>query len=282
MKTLHIADEQPVAALEHIVETIALEASAAQGLINRVADMVPTLVAATKNLLANNPDKPDLAHLTLNMSPLQNALKDAPYSDIVSLSHPVPAGFEGNLYDFIGLMEKQVHYINELPAKLTSFNQFVSELITSAQTRRSINNSSEMYREMAQQRTGLLREYREYFKSANSRISSKPYGDIISSNTQYLEASKAVVALINEANRTSFKDTQKLIIDCKELLDSLSQTAMGGHLTEMSGASMETLATYTETIAHEIEMYSATLFMVAELRKAILEGNAKMIRALRH
>lgn len=282
MKTLRIEEETPVAALESIVESIALEASAAQGFVNRVADLVPTLVTATKNVLSSNDDKPELAPLHLNIGVLQSALKDAPFSDIVSLSHPVPAGMEGNMYDFVSVMEKQVHYINEVPAKLTAFNQFVSGLITSAQTRKSINNFSDEFREMAHERNALLQGSREFFKTATSRIAVKPYGEIVASNTQYIELSKKVQKLVDDANKTSFKNTQKLVKDTKELLDALTTSAMGGQLTEMSGASMETLAVYTTTIAQEVEMYSTVLFMVAELRKSIFEGNAKLIRALRY
>lgn len=282
MKILAIAEPTPQAALESVVDTIALEAMTMSGVFNRVADLVPTLVQSAKNFFATNPDKPELPALHLNEAVLSKCFDNAPYSDIVSLSHPVPAGFEGNLYEYAKVLEQQVHYINELPAKLTAFNQFVSGLITNAQSRKSVQNTSDDYRKMAESRKELLQASRSFFPSAHSRIAQRRYGDIVASNNQYLELSRFVVTIVAEANKTTFKDTQKLIADCKELLDALSHSAAGGQLTEMSGASMETLATYTETIAHEAEMYAVVLFAVAELRKCIEQGNKKLIQALRY
>lgn len=282
MKTLTIAEQTPAAALESITETIAIEAMGITGVFNRVQDLVPTLVTATKNYFASNADKPDLPQLSINDTVLGRCFDKAPYSDIVSLSHPVPAGFEGNLYDYASVLKQQVLYINTVPAKLTAFNQFVSSLISNAQARKSVRSLASEYREMADSRRVLLEASRKFFPSGNSRVSSRTYGEIIGSNAQYIQLSKLVQAITGEANRTSFKETQKLVADCKELLDALSHSATGGQLTEMSGASMDTLAAYTETVAHEVEMYSMVLFATAELRRSIEEGNKKLIQALRY
>lgn len=283
MKMLKIEEVPANVALESIAETMALEAMGLSSIVNRVVDLVPTLVHSAKSFLSSvNRDKPDLAPLHLNKGVLERCFSNAPFSDIVTLSHPVPPGFEGNLYEYSEHLKKQVAYINELPSKLTAFNQFVSELISSPQARKTIKASADKFRAMAGTRKLLVAETRNFFGGATSRIANAKYGDVIGSNAQYLQFSENTVTLVEMANKTSFSDTEKLVRDSKELLEALAQVARDGQLTEMSNLAFDALGAYTETIAREVEMYSLVLFAVAELRACVEQGNAKLIQALRY
>lgn len=283
MKMLAVEAQHPTEALESIVDIIALESISLPSIMNRIVDLIPTLATSAKSFLTSvNRDKPELASIHINETVLGRCFEKSAYSDIVSLSHPVPPGFTGNLYEYTEVLEKQISYINALPAKLTAFNQFISELISSAQSRRSIRSQGDTYRNMAASRKILLNASRDYFKGTNNRVAFAKYGDVIASNAQYVQFSKTTAGLVDEANRTSFKDTEKLVRDTKELLEALSDAARGGQLSDMSSAAFDTLGAYTETIAREVEMYAVVLFAIADLRACVLEGNEKLIRALRY
>ncbi len=282
MKMLAVPDISAEAKLESIAQNIALEAMGLSSVVSRAAELVPNLVHAVKSFLdGKNKDKPDLATLRINEFMLERIFAKAPFTDIESLSHPVPAGFEGNLYEYSELLKKQVSYINSVPARITAFNQFVSELVTSEQARRQIIGKAEHYRNMASSRRILLAESRNFFGGVNSRISQAKYGDIIGSNAQYVQFSKNVAEVVELANQTSFADTEKLVRDSKEILEALADVAQRGTLSDISNAAFDTLGAYTETIAREIEMYSVVLYALAELRACVEQGNAKMIQALR-
>lgn len=282
MNYLDIAPESPSVALEQIAETIALEAINVTGVINRVADLVPDLVNSAKMFLSNNNrDKPTLGPLTVNPSTLQKALTPTTFTNIVSLNHPVPPGFRGNLYEYSTVLGASLDFAMSVPAALTDFNVFLSKMLSSEQARKNARSTAEVFRERSKARKALAEAAAPFF-SGGSRIAIAKYGDVIGSNAQYIQFQEQVQTLLHISSEIKLADVEKLVQDCHELLNALSTNAAENRLGGLSPEMLETIGLATESIARDVEFYSLTLWGLSGLRESAQKGGESMIRALRY
>ena len=282
MNYLDIAPENTSTALEQTAEQVALEALSVTSVVNRVADLVPDLVNSAKMFLSNNNrDKPTLGPLTVNPSTLQKALTPTTFTNIISLNHPVPPGFRGNLYEYATVLGASLEYAMSVPAALTDFNVFLSKMISSEQARKNVRSTAEAFRDRAKTRKALIDATSPFF-SAGSRITNSKYGDVIGSNAQYLQFHEQVQKLLELSSQIKLADVEKLVADCHELLNALSTGAAENRLTGLSPEMLETIGLATESIARDVEFYSLTLWGLSGLRDSAQKGGESMIRALRY
>ncbi len=282
MNFLEIAPENPSVALEQISSQIALEAMSVSTVINRVADLVPDLVHSAKMFLANsNKDKPTLSPLTVNPSTLTKALTPTTFTNLATLNHPVPAGFKGNLYEYAAVLKQSLLFASDTPVVVTDFNVFLSKMISSDEARKNIRSDIDAFKDRTKTRKELINATSPFF-SAGSRISNSKYGDVIGSNAQYLQFIDLVQELLQISSTVKLKDVEKLVQDCHELLECLSENAASNKLSNLSPEMLEMIGLATNSVARDIEFYSLTLWALSSLREAAQKGGESLIRALRY
>ena len=282
MKHFNIEPQEHTSALEDISSAVALEALSVSSIVNRIVDLVPALTQAGKTFLSKtNKDKPTLQPMSYSASVLAKALEPAAYMRIGSLSHPVPPGFRGNLYEYAKLIHDSLEFANTTPAKLTAFNIFLSKIISSPDERKSIRNVADEYRKEDKVREAFLALAKPYF-NAGSRINYAKYEDIIASNGQYLQYCALVAQTIELSANVDFNTVQKLVTDAQELLQSVSQESGKGKMNEMSPETLQHLSAATLSVAKSVEFYSMCLWSLSHLRQCTQEGATAMIRALRY
>lgn len=282
MKHLSVQPQDISTALEDISEAVALEAMSVTSIVNRIVDLVPALTQAGKTFLSNvNKDKPTLKVMTYSPSVLAKALQPAAYMRIGSLSHPVPPGFRGNLYEYAMLIRDSVKFANDTPAKLTEFNIFLSKLISSPDERKSLKNIADQYRKEDKARDALTNLAKPFF-IGGSRINQARYEDIIASNNQYLQYAQTVADAINLSSEVDFKGVERLVADAKDLLEAITQESSKGKMNDMSPEALQYLSAATLSVARSVEFYSTTLWALSHLRECTQNGAEAMIRALRY
>ncbi len=282
MKHIDIAPEDTSVALEQIAEQIALEALSVTAVINRVADLLPDLVNSAKMFLSNNNrDKPTLGPLTVNPSTLEKALTPTTFTNIATLTHPVPPGFKGNLYEYSTVLGAALEFAMTVPSAVTDFNVFLSKMLSSEQARKNSRSAADAFRERSKDRKNLLEANAPFF-SAGSRITMSKYGDVIGSNAQYLQFHEQVQKMLELSSEIKLAAVEKLVQDCHELLDALSVGAAENRLDGLSPEMLEAIGLATESVARDVEFYSLTLWGLSGLRESAQKGGESMIRALRY
>lgn len=282
MQHFTIEPQDVSSALEDISSAISLEAMSVTSVANRVADLVPSLMAAGSAFLDGiGNKKPTLGQLQFSSSVLAKALEGASYAKIGTLSHQVPPGFRGNLYEYTSDLIDNISYANEVTIKLTAFNIFLSKIISSPDARKDSRSMAQAYEDADRTRTELTSKTKAFF-SSGSRINHLDYGDVIASNGQYLQFQQLVGKAIIDARKIDVGAVEKLVADAKVLLDTITNDSASGKLNNMSPETLNNLSKATNCVARDVEHYSLTLWAVSHLREAAQNGATAMIRSLRY
>jgi hypothetical protein len=281
MKNLHIEEPTGLLALEALNTTVALEAFSLRAVANRAADIIPNLAHAFGEVLSTyKGDKYDLRPMSINLTVLNKALKDANYLEVGRLSVFVPQGFAGNFKEYLGVLGMALNFTNSIQQRMTRFNQLVSALITDKNSRNSTQDLSTATSGMEREREGI-RQALEKFTKAGSRTDRANLKDVYASLGEVTECAFAGAELISQANEVSLIEVEAMTRDAAELLKALGEQAMLGK-ADLSPEAYKSLSSATLTMARDVELHALLMFSVFQVKKAVEHTSDVLIQALRY
>lgn len=282
MKTLNIEPVAPLESLEAVASTAALEAFSLKSIGNRVADILPALAHSYRQYAyTHKSDKLDLTPPDINIVILQKALTGANYLDVVKLAVTVPQGHQGNFNEFLDVFGKAVDFTNGIKERMVNFNQLLSQLITSEQSRASTRDVSIATTKVEQERT-IQKSALAAFSKPNSRAAAAPLGDVYRSLSEITLAASKTRDITARASRLNLAEINALIKDSVELLDELERRAMEGTIENLSAQAYKSLASSTLTMARDAEFHALVCYKAYEIKSSMEKTAKDLINALRY
>jgi hypothetical protein len=282
MKTVNIEELSGIAALEAYNETAALEAFSLRAVANRAADIIPNLAYAFKEVLsAHKGDKYDLRPVSVNTTVLERALKSANYLEVGKFNVFVPQGFQGNIKEYLAVLNTAMVFTNGIQDRMIKFNQLVSAFLTDKNTRRSTKDLSTATNDMESEREGVRKALAQFVREG-SRSDRANLQDVFRSLNEVSDCVFSASEIVLEANKLSVDDVMKLTIDASELLKALGEQAMEGKIEGMSNEAYRSLSSATLTMARDVELHALLMFSVYQVKKSLEHTSEALIQALRY
>jgi hypothetical protein len=282
MKNLHIEETKGMVALEALCSTAALEAFSLRAVANRAADIIPNLSHAFKEVMANHTgDKYDLRPLSVNKVVLDKALKGANYLEIGKMTVYVPQSFQGNLKEYLIVLQMALNFTNGIEQRMVKFNQLVSALMTDKNTRQTTRDLSTATMDMETEREGIRKQLAGFTREG-SRSDRASLQATFRSLGEISECVMLAGSILNHANDVALADVMKITQDASELLKTLGEQAVDGKVEGMSNESYKSLSSATLTMARDVELYSLLMFSAYQVKKSMEHTSDMLIQALRY
>lgn len=282
MKRLQIEQQDPIAALEELDSSIALEHLSLRTITNRVMDAIPNLVHQARQVLgrvqlpANKP-----LHYTYNQRVLEKAINEFDYMKVARLNVHVPKGFSGQLVDYLAVLASAATFTGDTIARLTVYNQFLSALISHPDTRASTKEYITALADRDTARQEITNSMAAFFTAKNT-TDRLEMGVAFARAKDVLTAAAAVGEVVDMVGRDDAKQLHALVRDCAELLDALRDAGRRNQLSNMSPEVFKNLASATLSMARDVELVGAVHFAIGQVAESMMATSAMLIDIIRY
>lgn len=282
MKRLKIQETDPMFALESIDASIAIEDFSLRTIRNRIADSIQNMVHSAKEVISRSSlGKTDNVVYNYNEKILEKAVKDLVYMKVADVNVFVPKGFNGLLTDYMTITSSAVRYCKNIPARLTAYNQFLSQLISDPDTR----SSSKMYfpgtGNEPMDREAITDIMSTFFSDKNHTDRAR-LGDTFSSSGNIVEAARMLKDITDTIGKKEVSDTKTLVANCSALLDALRDKSKTEAMGNMSPEMLKSLANATLALARDVELVGTVHFAVGMLVDAMVSNERLIIQMARY
>ncbi len=266
---LQFAQESYYEMATRINKRIALEAGFLANLGQSVREILPNLFNSASEHISSIKFVSTSPEKTSERPGFLQLLDKHNYVHISSLNVTVPEGFNGNLAEYSGILEKCSKHASELIAEvLNPYNTFLSKLLSSQNARQ--NNYAELNylakRDVLREQLNV--EVGKHFR-AGSVATTQPMGKVIA---RMVDWDNVILTMPRITKNISFSEqsaVQKAVDECVALIDSIRGVVSEGELDGISGPMMKQLSEATLSVAREVEFYSITAFRIKMLDVAI-------------
>lgn len=282
MKHLNLNVEAPgVLSLESLNEQIAMESGFVGRIATTLMDVIPNLVhGAKKKLVGTRLDKYDLRFVDVNKTVMQRAIKEGSYANISDFPVPVPQGFNGNYLQLCDALTQCIVHSNDALQRLQEYSQFLANVISSVDARRSMRDYTGVMKGYDAQREKVSTIYGKLFTTDSVQALSK-YGQVVDSNKQWFEVYDALDKLCALGREQKLNVLESTVTEIVALLDALQERITSKTITDMTPETLRSLSAMTVTAAREVEFCAISLYRLSETKKCYETACANLIKALR-
>jgi hypothetical protein len=274
--------DAPVMSLEQIAQTISLEASFIENALFRVSEFFPKF----SNTLKDSVDSFAISHFGDYDGPKVMAAQTERDFKIISkrvYSHnfldfqdvlvQVPEGFDGNLLDYLKLLNR-IHQdiFKEALEVIGDYNIVLSSFITNKEDKNSLRVHGQIYARADAKRQQVLKDIASFFKDG-SDLSRAPLGNVIS---RFLDLTAVTEASVDLTKDNHIKNLEKVKSAITETLTYLDKIMSNPEITQVSGASAKQLADSAMSVARLVEICSVYSYKV----KQAIECTRAMVSTL--
>lgn len=280
-KHLSIPAAPDTQSLELLQQRIALESEFLANFTRTVKEVVPSIVDAVKGYFAEHPvAQPVKFASDAPMPQFVRLMNQHNYLHTSKLGMYVPEGFSGSLVAYAEhLYTCAAHASLVVSDVLTPYNQFLSSLISTDQTRLSTRDPLAFLDTIQRSREALNAQVGQHFK-AGSTISRTTVGEVIQRNKDWEALLHLMPKLKDKMTSVTPQAVNKAMDDTLSLLDAVKVSATSGDLSQISAQTLRALGQHTLSVAREVEFYSITYFRVQVLDKAVEDSIKQLTAAL--
>lgn len=262
-------------------QRIALESQYLANFSRTVQEVVPSVVDAVKNFFSSNPVPQTTKFLDDRNKPaFARLINSHNYINTSKLSMYVPEGFTGSLVAYAEqLLASAVHASSVVSDVLNPYNQFLSGLINSDQTRLSTRDPLAFLDKVKVSREALTQDLAKHF-AAGSTITRTEVGKVIQRNKDWETVLLLLPKIKEQVTKVSPTAVNNAMGDTLALLDALKLAVQSGDLANISAQTLRSLSAHTLLVAREVEFYSVTYFRVQVLDKAVQDSVDQLTKAL--
>ncbi len=282
LQRLNLEPLDPLVALENIDSGIALENFNFKTLGNRISDAIPNVTFAMKQILAKSSlGKTDKIQYSFNEKVAEKAVAELQYLKVADVNVFVPRGFQGKMYDYLTLVESAYRFAQETSSQLTSYNQFLSLLISNPDTRSSTQDFTANIKDRQAELQTVKSIMTTFFTSKN-HTDRAPLGETFSRSGEILDSMHLLKKIVDTSSKNEAKDVLQLVSDCSALLSAVADGAHENRMSNLSPEALKTLSAMTYSMAYEVEFLGAVHFTLGQLINAMTSNEKLIIQMARY
>lgn len=189
-------------------------------------------------------------------------LKELNYLDITSIHAQVPEGLKVTLSAYQSHLVAAVReYRDIIKDNLTPFLHFLEDMLTNKTSMSSVTQYSGVLKTLAVKREKLNIAFGTCFEDGSFET-SRTFGDVYSSKTDYLAAIDQTEILNEWLSKVKTTEIQKLVTRICDVLDALVAQVNKDVATDMSKTNLKYLADCAYEVGREVEFFALLVYRI--------------------
>lgn len=262
---------------------ISMEAEVLATFVNTIREAIPSLMGVARKMFEGITlsSKADDKKVYNNRMNVVRMLDGQNYVHLSALSVYVPEGFQGNLLDYAGVLQKSsFHAAGIVSDVLNPFNTFLSQLLSSQNARLTNYGQLSYLSQRDAEREKQNKSIGQFFKN-NTNVGKQAYGKVLRRNSEWNDLVTVLPQIDQTISSVSREMVQRAVDDCVSLIDSIKTAAEDGTLDNMSAAMIKQLSQATLSAAREVEFYAITAHRASALSIAVDDSLKSIETALK-
>jgi hypothetical protein len=274
--------ETPVMGLEQMAQVISLESNFIDNAVFRINEFLPKLGNKLKDTVDSfatdsfgSYDGPKITSIQTqrDFKVISKRVYSHNFLDFQDVLVQVPEGFEGNILDYLKLLNRiHLDIFKEALEVIGDYNVVLSSFITNKEDKNSLRVHSQIYERADAKREQVLKDLSGFFKDG-SDLSRLPLRKVISRFADLELVAEEAVTLTKDNH---IKNLEKVKSGITETLIYLDKITSNREITQVSGSSAKQLAESAMSVARLVEACSVYAYKV---RQAI-ESNRTIVDTL--
>jgi hypothetical protein len=264
--------------LESELEKLALESNAIANVIDTFKNVIPRLSAKIDGLIKDLASPSNSQVVKETETAFKELNKKLGYAEYVTYSKTVvsvPEGFEGNLLEYLKLLEKLAPEVyNSVNDTLAEYKAMLSVFLTNKDAKLSMKDDTDMFDKVSKHRLKIVAELAVYFPTDSAK--SKAYlGDTIHRFADIAELVHTTKTLDKLSEAQSLFRMSEKVRECVDLLNLITTNINDGSVAKVSGKASMNISTGAYEIAKYVELVSVfrfkTMQAIASVNKLIVQ-----------
>jgi hypothetical protein len=274
--------ETPVMGLEQMAQVISLESNFIDNALFRINEFLPKLGNRLKDTVDSfatdsfgSYDGPKITAVQTqrDFKVISKRVYSHNFLDFQDVLVQVPEGFEGNILDYLKLLNRiHLDIFKEALEVIGDYNVVLSSFITNKEDKNSLRVHSQIYERADAKREQVLKDLSGFFKDG-SDLSRLPLRKVVSRFADLELVAEEAVTLTKDNH---IKNLEKVKSGITETLIYLDKITSNKEITQVSGSSAKQLAESAMSVARLVEACSVYAYKV---RQAI-ESNRAIVDTL--
>jgi hypothetical protein len=274
--------ETPVMDLEQMAQVISLESNFIDNALFRINEFLPKLGNRLKDTVDSfatdsfgSYDGPKITAVQTqrDFKVISKRVYSHNFLDFQDVLVQVPEGFEGNILDYLKLLNRiHLDIFKEALEVIGDYNVVLSSFITNKEDKNSLRVHSQIYERADAKREQVLKDLSGFFKDG-SDLSRLPLRKVVSRFADLELVAEEAVTLTKDNH---IKNLEKVKSGITETLIYLDKITSNKEITQVSGSSAKQLAESAMSVARLVEACSVYAYKV---RQAI-ESNRAIVDTL--
>lgn len=267
--------DAPEVSLEHMAHMISLEEDFTSNALFRVKEFFPKLSNVlkdyTEGFSSDSYGSYDIPKDTAiktdrDFKVIKNRVTSHNFLDFQDVAVQVPEGFEGNLHDYLKLLNSiHLDIFKETLEVIGDYNVVLSTFITNKEDKTSLRIHSQVYTRADAKRQQVLKDLAGFFKDG-SDLSRLPLSKVISRFADVELINKEAVDLTKDNH---IKNLEKVKSGIRETLLYLDKIVSNNETNEVSGNTAKQLADGAMSMARLVEVCSIYAFKVRQAIESV-------------
>jgi hypothetical protein len=258
--------EAPVQSLEQMAQVITLESSFIDNAIFRVNEFFPKLSNQLSDTVSSftgenfgGYDTPKITAFQAqrDFKVISKRVQSHNFLDFQDILVQVPEGFEGNLIDYLRLLDRiHLDVFKETLEVIGDYNIVLSSFITNKEDKTSLRVHTQVYTRADAKRQQVLKDIAGFFKH-DSDLSRLPLRKVIARFADMEQLTDAAVDLTKDNH---IKNLEKVKSAVNETVTYLDKIMTNKETSEVSGYAAKQLAESAMSVARLVETCSIYAF----------------------
>jgi hypothetical protein len=258
--------EAPVQSLEQMAQVITLESSFIDNAIFRVNEFFPKLSNQLSDTVSGftgenfgGYDTPKITAFQAqrDFKVISKRVQSHNFLDFQDILVQVPEGFEGNLIDYLRLLDRiHLDVFKETLEVIGDYNIVLSSFITNKEDKTSLRVHTQVYTRADAKRQQVLKDIAGFFKH-DSDLSRLPLRKVIARFADMEQLTDAAVDLTKDNH---IKNLEKVKSAVNETVTYLDKIMANKETSEVSGYAAKQLAESAMSVARLVETCSIYAF----------------------
>jgi hypothetical protein len=258
--------EAPVQSLEQMAQVITLESSFIDNAIFRINEFFPKLSNQLSDTVSGftgerfgGYDTPKITAFQAqrDFKVISKRVQSHNFLDFQDILVQVPEGFEGNLIDYLRLLDRiHLDVFKETLEVIGDYNIVLSSFITNKEDKTSLRVHTQVYTRADAKRQQVLKDIAGFFKH-DSDLSRLPLRKVIARFADMEQLTDAAVDLTKDNH---IKNLEKVKAAVNETVIYLDKIMANKETSEVSGYAAKQLAESAMSVARLVETCSVYAF----------------------
>jgi hypothetical protein len=258
--------EAPVQSLEQMAQVITLESSFVDNAIFRINEFFPKLSNQLSDTVSSftgenfgGYDTPKITAFQAqrDFKVISKRVQSHNFLDFQDVLVQVPEGFEGNLIDYLRLLDRiHLDVFKETLEVIGDYNIVLSSFITNKEDKTSLRVHTQVYTRADAKRQQVLKDIAGFFKH-DSDLSRLPLRKVIARFADMEQLTDAAVDLTKDNH---IKNLEKVKSAVNETVTYLDKIMANKETSEVSGYAAKQLAESAMSVARLVETCSIYAF----------------------